>query len=209
MYWSWAGAPLVRATISRASSSAPAPPSAQWFARIAFTCTAVQPLRITASSSSVSPVKWLMATTTGRPQPLMFSTCFRRFPMPFSTAWALGAPRASLGTPPCIFRARTVATSTTASGEMFAWRHLMSMNFSAPRSAPKPASVTVYSLRCMASLVAMRLLQPWAMLPKGPPCTKAGLCSRVWTRLGLMASLRRAAMAPFTFRSAMVTGFLS
>ena len=37
--------------------------------------------------------------------------------------------------------ARTVATSTTASGFKPAMRHLISKNFSAPRSAPKPASV--------------------------------------------------------------------
>ena len=37
----------------------------------------------------------------------------------------------------------TVATTTTASGVRPAMRHLISRNFSAPRSAPKPASVTV------------------------------------------------------------------
>ena len=41
------------------------------------------------------------------------------------------------------FSARTVPTTTTASGVRPAIRHLMSRNFSAPRSAPKPASVTV------------------------------------------------------------------
>ncbi len=45
-------------------------------------------------------------------------------------------------TPPFIFSARTVATMTAASGFSPALRHLMSKNFSAPRSAPKPASVT-------------------------------------------------------------------
>jgi hypothetical protein len=44
--------------------------------------------------------------------------------------------------PPFIFIARTVATITAASGFRPALRHLMSKNFSAPRSAPKPASVT-------------------------------------------------------------------
>ena len=34
------------------------------------------------------------------------------------------------------------ATTTTAEGSMPDRRHLMSRNFSAPRSAPKPASVT-------------------------------------------------------------------
>ena len=44
---------------------------------------------------------------------------------------------------PLYFRARTVATMTTALGFRPAMRHLMSRNFSAPRSAPKPASVMV------------------------------------------------------------------
>jgi hypothetical protein len=50
---------------------------------------------------------------------------------------------ASFATPPCILSARTVATTTAAAGLRPACRHLMSKNFSAPRSAPKPASVTV------------------------------------------------------------------
>ena len=39
------------------------------------------------------------------------------------------------------FSARTVATTTTQEGARPAMRHLMSINFSAPRSEPKPASV--------------------------------------------------------------------
>ncbi len=53
-----------------------------------------------------------------------------------------GAFSPALGTPPWFFSARTVATTTTALGLRPARRHLMSRNFSAPRSAPKPASVT-------------------------------------------------------------------
>ena len=96
-------------------------------------------------SASVSLVKWLMATTTGRPKRCTFSMCFLRFSTPLSRASTFGLERSFSGTPPCNFRARTVATMTTASGLMPALRHLMFMNFSAPRSAPKPASVTVYS----------------------------------------------------------------
>ena len=44
--------------------------------------------------------------------------------------------------PPWYFSARTVPTITAAEGRSPDLRHLMSMNFSAPRSAPKPASVT-------------------------------------------------------------------
>lgn len=49
----------------------------------------------------------------------------------------------TLGPPPCIFRARTVATSTTTLGTRPEARHLILKNFSIPISAPKPASVTV------------------------------------------------------------------
>ncbi len=82
----------------------------------------------------------------------------------------------------------------------------MSKNFSAPRSKPKPASVTAQSARCMAVRVARMLLQPWAMLAKGPPWMRAGTPSRVWTKLGCRASRSRASMAPVTFSSLARTG---
>ena len=66
------------------------------------------------------------------------------------------------------FKARIVATTTTASGALERLGVLISKNFSAPRSAPNPASVTVYSPKWRAVSVAMTLLQPWAMLAKGP-----------------------------------------
>ena len=47
-------------------------------------------------------------------------------------------------------------------------RHLMSKNFSAPMSAPKPASVQTMSLVTSASRSAMIELLPWAMLANGP-----------------------------------------
>lgn len=49
----------------------------------------------------------------------------------------------TLGPPPCIFNARTVATRTTTFGCRPETRHLMLKNFSIPMSAPNPASVTV------------------------------------------------------------------
>ncbi len=61
-----------------------------------------------------------------------------------------------------------VATTTATAGRSPAVRHLMSKNFSAPRSAPKPASVTTTSARLSAVVVAITELQPWAMLPNGP-----------------------------------------
>ena len=91
-------------------------------------------------SSGVSPAKWLMATTAGRPKRWTFSMCFLRFSTPLSRASTLGLPRSLSGTPPCSFSARTVATITTALGSMPDLRHLMLMNFSRPgrrRSRPR------------------------------------------------------------------------
>ena len=85
----------------------------------------------------------------------------------------------------------------------------MSKNFSAPRSAPNPASVTTISESFNASFVARTELQPCAILAKGPPCTNAGVCSKVWLRLGFNASFNNAAIAPTAFRSAAVTGLPS
>ena len=61
-----------------------------------------------------------------------------RLAQPFFSASTFALPSASLATPPCILSARTVATITAAEGFSPADRHLMSKNFSAPRSAPKP-----------------------------------------------------------------------
>ena len=47
---------------------------------------------------------------------------------------------------------------------------------------------------------------PWAMFPKGPPWTNAGVPSIVWTRFGLIAFFRRTAIAPTALRSDAVTG---
>ena len=94
-----------------------------------------------AISASVSVPKRLMATTTGTPNFCMFSICFSRLAMPCRRASTFSADRSVLGTPPLYFSARMVATSTTAEGARPANRHLMSINFSAPRSEPKPASV--------------------------------------------------------------------
>src|SRR5690554_4381527 len=85
----------------------------------------------------------------------------------------------------------------------------MSMNFSSPWSAPKPASVTTTSLSARAARVAASELQPWAILAKGPPCMSTGVCSRVCTRLGAMASRSRTVMGPTAPRSAAVAGVSS
>ena len=82
----------------------------------------------------------------------------------------------------------------------------MSTNFSAPRSAPKPASVTTMSASRRPARVAITELHPWAMLANGPPCTKAGAPSMVCTRFGASASRSSAAMAPSAPSSRAVTG---
>jgi hypothetical protein len=72
---------------------------------------------LTASiSASVSPAKWLIATTTGTPKPLTFSIWRPRLAQPPDNASTFSVPRSALATPPFIFIALTVATSTTQSG---------------------------------------------------------------------------------------------
>jgi hypothetical protein len=100
----------------------------------------------------------------------------------------LGLARFSNASPPCIFRARIVATMTARSGWSPPSREAISRNFSAPKSAAKPASVTTIGANLRAILVAIKLLQPWAILAKGPPWIKTGLFSKVWTKFGLSAS---------------------
>src|SRR5579862_888888 len=97
---------------------------------------------MTSVSALVSAVKWLIATVTGTPNLRTFSMWRSRFAVPAFTASTFSRPSSFLSTPPCILSARTVATITAAEGVSPDWRHLMSKNFSAPRSAPKPASVT-------------------------------------------------------------------
>ena len=62
---------------------------------------------------------------------------------PFLSASTFSFARSAFKTPPLYLSARTVATKTTHFGFRLAKRHLISKNFSAPRSAPKPASVIV------------------------------------------------------------------
>ena len=70
-----------------------------------------------------------------------------------------------------VLQSSPVATITTQSGVSPLYRHLMFMNFSAPMSAPKPASVTTKpsgptSFSASASATMDEL--PCAMLAKGP-----------------------------------------
>ena len=133
-----------RRTTSFARASPPFEPSAQTVDKRTFTPSSSH-LRVMKSISlSVSVGKRFIATTQGSLNTfLMFETWRKRLGIPFSRASIFSVARSCFCIPPCILRARTVATTTTASGTRFAFLHLMSKNFSAPRSAPKPASVTV------------------------------------------------------------------
>ena len=213
------GAPTsAAAQTAIARSSAPSPPFAQWFATTASRAPAASETRRTASTSAgVSVGKELIATTTGTLNRSTFSICLARFAPPAVTASTFSASRAGssgfpatiLPTPPCIFSARIVATTTAASGRRPDARHLMSKNFSAPMSAPNPASVHTMSFVARAMRSASTELLPCAMLAKGPQCTNAGPPSRVWSRFGLIASLSNTAIAPATFRSSAVIAFPS
>ena len=82
----------------------------------------------------------------------------------------------------------------------------MSKNFSAPMSAPNPASVQTISFVASAIRSASTELLPWAMFANGPQWTNAGPPSSVWSRFGLIASVSRTAIAPATLRSSAVIG---
>ncbi len=73
------------------------------------------------------------------------------------------------------------------------------------QDAANPASVTTTSARRRPSRVATTLLQPCAMLAKGPPWISAGEPSSDCTRLGAKASRSSAAIAPAALRSPAVT----
>lgn len=100
-------------------------------------------------SLAKSPGKALMATTGETPCTFTFSICLIRLAAPARTSSGFSASRSAgsglpatiLNLPLCAFKARTVATSTAASGTMPEVRHLMLKNRSAPMSAPNPASV--------------------------------------------------------------------
>ena len=107
--------------------------------------------RIASISSSVSCAKRLIETMTGMLVSARFLTCRRRFDAApalvastFSVSSSSGVglrPPPEAKPPPCIFMARTVALSIRQSGTTPDAGALMWNAFSAPISAPKPASV--------------------------------------------------------------------
>ena len=95
--------------------------------------------------------------------------CFSKFMRPFFKEFIFSFFKLFFVTPPCILRALIVATMITQLGTNPAFLHLMLKNFSAPRSAPNPASVTTKSPNFKAVFVAITELQPCAIFAKGPP----------------------------------------
>ena len=131
-----------RRITSFASAIPPSPPFAHTSDSATFTPSSLHLLSTKSSSAFVSVGNALIATTHGSLYTfLMLLTCFNRFGSPFSRASKFSLFKSAFATPPLYFNARTVATITTALGVRPAIRHLMSKNFSAPKSAPKPASV--------------------------------------------------------------------
>ena len=115
---------------------------------------------------------------------------------PFSSRTRSGSPADFTGAPPCIFSARSVATSTMARGQTPICAALdVEELLAAEIEAEAPFGDRVVA-EAIASLVARTLLQPCAMLPNGPQWTIAGPPSAVWTRFGFSASRSTAVIAP-------------
>ena len=126
-----------------ASSTPPSAPFAHTLASSTGTSISAHNSFKVAISAAVSVINSLIATTAGMPNLRIFSTWRFKLAKPARTASTFSSVKASLVTPPFILRARRVATITTASGDVGKFGVLISRNFSAPRSAPKPASVIV------------------------------------------------------------------
>ena len=131
----------------------------------------------------------------------MLSRWASRLQMPRSSAARSGVFSSVLGTPPLYFRARTVATITMQSGDRPALRHLMSINFSAPRSAPKPASVIAISASRSASLGrparCCSRVQCWRT---GPPVHQRGRTFQRLHQIGLDGVLHQRCHRAFCFQ---------
>ena len=184
-------------TIS-ANSSPPSPPFSQTLHNATFTPFSSQNSSINLISASLSLTNLFIATTTGTLYFCIFSICFSKFTTPFLSASTFSSFKSALATPPWCFNALIVATITIHSGFKSPYLHFISKNFSAPKSAPKPASVITTSPKVIAIFVAIIELHPWAILAKGPPWIIAGVFSKVCTKFGLMASFINNAIAPWT-----------
>ena len=196
-----------RATTFSAKSLAPSPPFAQASTKLIFIPCSFNLFCTNSISFSVSVKNLLIATITFKPN-LFFilSMCLKRLCIPFSSVSIFSSCTSSFKLPPWYFKALIVATQTTALGFKPSCLHLISKNFSAPKSAPKPASVIQYSPSFNASFVALTLLQPCAIFANGPPWISAGVFSSVCTKLGLIASFKSTATLPSALSSDTVIG---
>ena len=84
----------------------------------------------------------VIATTVGSPNFEIFSICLNKFGIPDFNAFKSSRPKFFGFEFTCNFKALTVATKTTHEGLIPDFLHLIFRNFSAPKSAPNPASVT-------------------------------------------------------------------
>ena len=201
-------------TTASANSTAPFPPFSKWVHTAARAPTEAAISRMAACSEWKSPAMALIATTGVTPCRRTMARWARRLAAPrwtssgFSSSMASGSgrPATTRCRPECSFIALTVVTTTAASGTRPDVRHLMLKKRSAPMSAPKPASVMRNSPACIPIRSATTDELPWAMLPKGPACTRTGVFSSVCSRLGLMASRMMTVMAPAALSSSAVTG---
>ncbi len=198
-------------TTTSASSLAPAPPSPKPLCTADSEPASAASRFTSATSSSESSGRRLIATTGSMPYSRTFSTCFARFSQPISISRNVSACVAGFSSPPppCMQSARTVATTTTVCGRSPAERQTMSMNFSMPMSDAKPDSVIRYSPSFRPSRSATIELLPCAMLANGAPCIRHGWPSSVWIRFGLIASFSTVVIAPAQRMSSAVTGLPS
>src|SRR5699024_4780326 len=123
----------------------------------------------------VSYGQWLIATITGAPQDLTFLRRRDSFYEPISmpSTWldrtSPGLLTSSIVNTPKYLIYRRVSTSLIALNSNPSADHAIFTNFTAPRSVPKPDSVTTVSARSRAVLVAITEFAPCAMLANGPP----------------------------------------
>ena len=135
---------FARFTTFSAISIAPSPPFAQPSTRLNSTSWFFNSSLINSISSSKSELYLFNATITFNPNSsFILWICFNKLLNPFDRAISSLFNMFSFNAPPWYFKAFIVATITTTSGTNPVFLHLISKNFSAPKSEPNPASVTI------------------------------------------------------------------
>ena len=125
-----------------ANAAEPFPPTTKALLTIAVTPLVKHKAFKASYSASVSSGNALIQTTGFNPNFWIFSMCFSKLQKPFAIAGTFSVLNSSALKPAWCFIALIVATKTTASGFNPDCPHFIWRNFSAPKSAPKPASVT-------------------------------------------------------------------